>query len=969
MRTLSFLLGVLFVCFPFPKLYGQSCSDANLWIQKAQDIDAVVADCDLYISSFERILNNCLLDKDSFDVSIGQLYYTLGGIHYFCVDDQNAIANFQKSLKARLNTNNINHGDVGRSYWMLGNSYSYLEKNDLAIEFLTKATTHLEQADTAIKLEYLPSSYGSLGEMYESTGDYYKALFYLDKAEQSISQAEVLERIRFKKIKGHLYGDLRKYDEALQEYQTCVKLLEKKGINNDLDIFAYAGYLSDIGYVQTLKGNYSSAQKSFDKAISYYETKASADTLNSIITYINLAHLQYEMGQFSKLETTTTKALNLANKRFLNRYHPRISELFYRRAKAYFKQKKYEDALENIQSSVQSLVPSFRPQSLSENPIITKQTIGDAIRLRQTLALKAQVYQQKYEEELSQADLMSAYRSYQTLDTLITQTRQSFQSVNSKYFLQESIIPIYEQAINTSLDLYNLTKNQNYRNAAYRFMARNKAIILLEGLQDQQVKFATIPADLLQKELDLKKRFKELELTIYQAQQEDKTKELKQLQDSLFITRRAYDKLIQSFERDYPKYFQHKHDYYAEANIQNIQNQLATDQAVIEFFVGEKTFFVSVISNNEFEIYTTRLPDEFRDVSNKFIKMTRGEGVEEEAFSQLSYQLYQFLFEPILKKLNNSIKRLVIIPDDILLHMPFEALLTSNYAIGKNDWNAPDIPYLLRKYAISQVYANSLLFNKKAQKEISKAEKIFGGFGIEYYDFTKKRDSIQLDSITEKRISGRLLHSDDEVLGIQEIYGGDVFVNRAATKQRFMEMGEKYDLLHFATHGFADEKLPLNSALVFAKLPNARDHMLRANEVYGMKFNSSLAYLSACQTNYGPLQKGEGMRSISRAFAYAGCPSLVASLWSITDKSSKEIAIQFYQNLKLGQTKDVALQKAKLNYLGNIVDVNKALPHLWAQTIIIGDAQAITRSGSSNAIMWIVGIGLVLLLLGIRKST
>lgn len=66
----------------------------------------------------------------------------------------------------------------------------------------------------------------------------------------------------------------------------------------------------------------------------------------------------------------------------------------------------------------------------------------------------------------------------------------------------------------------------------------------------------------------------------------------------------------------------------------------------------------------------------------------------------------------------------------------------------------------------------------------------------------------------------------------------------------------------------------------------------------------------------------EGLVSMKHAFTTAGIPAIVASLWDVPDKATKEIMISFYENLQRGQDKAVALQQAKSTYLKNSKDKN-----------------------------------------------
>ena len=141
-------------------------------------------------------------------------------------------------------------------------------------------------------------------------------------------------------------------------------------------------------------------------------------------------------------------------------------------------------------------------------------------------------------------------------------------------------------------------------------------------------------------------------------------------------------------------------------------------------------------------------------------------------------------------------------------------------------------------------------------------------------------------------------------------------------------------------HGAIDEKNPLNSGLIFSKKDSTDNNYLSGYDLYAMQLRTGLAVLSACNTGNGELRRGEGVMSLARAFAFAGCPSTVMSLWSIPDESTSKVMLSFYKNLKNGDSKDVALQKAKLEYLQNCPP-QYSLPNYWGATVIIGNVEAL----------------------------
>jgi CHAT domain-containing protein len=88
--------------------------------------------------------------------------------------------------------------------------------------------------------------------------------------------------------------------------------------------------------------------------------------------------------------------------------------------------------------------------------------------------------------------------------------------------------------------------------------------------------------------------------------------------------------------------------------------------------------------------------------------------------------------------------------------------------------------------------------------------------------------------------------------------------------------------------------------------------------------------------------RGEGVMSLARGFMYAGCPSVVMSLWPIDDKSTSLLMNNFYKNLLKRQSKDGALRQAKLEFLKNADEV-KANPFYWSGMIFIGNTEPIPQ--------------------------
>ena len=93
----------------------------------------------------------------------------------------------------------------------------------------------------------------------------------------------------------------------------------------------------------------------------------------------------------------------------------------------------------------------------------------------------------------------------------------------------------------------------------------------------------------------------------------------------------------------------------------------------------------------------------------------------------------------------------------------------------------------------------------------------------------------------------------------------------------------------------------------------------------------------------------------------AGSASALMSLWSIDDCMTSVFMKHYYENLRDGQSKNQALQKAKIHYL-QTVSKDKQHPYYWAAFITYGDMNALDFNQSFPS-GYILGLGLLLLIM------
>ena len=120
-----------------------------------------------------------------------------------------------------------------------------------------------------------------------------------------------------------------------------------------------------------------------------------------------------------------------------------------------------------------------------------------------------------------------------------------------------------------------------------------------------------------------------------------------------------------------------------------------------------------------------------------------------------------------------------------------------------------------------------------------------------------------------------------------------------------------YRVIHIATHGLLDAQRPQFTGVVLSLVGNkTTDGFLRTDEIFNLRMSPSLVMLSACETGLGKEKRGEGVIGLTRAFMYAGAPTVGVTLWSVADKSTAELMTDFYRRF-LSSDKPAAASKAQ----------------------------------------------------------
>ena len=293
--------------------------------------------------------------------------------------------------------------------------------------------------------------------------------------------------------------------------------------------------------------------------------------------------------------------------------------------------------------------------------------------------------------------------------------------------------------------------------------------------------------------------------------------------------------------------------------------------------------------------------------------------------------LYEMLIAPAEDRISRS-RRLLILPDGPLHTLPWASLLRRR-----------DHRYLVEILPLHVGVSIAVYDQIRAGRPTASADPAIrlAAFGDPKYPRSGERSDEARPVVRGGERLEPLPASRKEVEAIASLYAprSVAYLGADATEERAKSIGVDIPIIHFATHAIINERVPLDSALVFT-IPEhpaeGQDNgFLQAWEIFEqMRLNAELVTLSACDSGLGKEMGGEGLIGLTRAFQYAGARSVLASLWKVEDEATAELMKRFYTYLKAGKTKDEALRSAQIDLIHSRDYSN---PRDWAAFEVNGD--------------------------------
>jgi CHAT domain-containing protein/tetratricopeptide (TPR) repeat protein len=364
-------------------------------------------------------------------------------------------------------------------------------------------------------------------------------------------------------------------------------------------------------------------------------------------------------------------------------------------------------------------------------------------------------------------------------------------------------------------------------------------------------------------------------------------------------------------------------------NAEQIQALLPEDTVILEYYLGKEIALAFAITQNRVvskilplnSVQITRRVERFRQRVNTSLNT-----LQFQSFQEVSSDLYKGLIAPVESELEGK-TRICIVPHGILHHLPFSALIVTPDNREDIEFSPPE--FLIQKYMLFYSPSASVL-QYACNKNPHQMESILA-FGNPKYP-----EGWQT-----------LKESEAEAEEIAKQFNREPLIGEEAKEQIAKRDSSNVDVLHFATHGVLNQQFPLESKILLSK-GDEEDGNLTVAEVFNLDLHAYLVALSACETgkaqsyiSKGKFPAGDDLVGLSRAFIYAGTPSVIATLWQVNDKSTRLLMEQFYKELKdmkpSERDKAKALQNAQIALLHSVEGSQYRHPFFWAPFILVGD--------------------------------
>ncbi len=797
---------------------------------------------------------------------------------------------------------------------------------------LKAAQQHYEEALRIIQLQEdlepmaMADLYSKMGVIIWKNGGYAEAIRYYGQAQSIYEQQPELPLAKLASVYTNMakvFTSKKDFDQALHFHQQSLALNEQAD-----NAYGIAENYSDLGLVASKMEDWPLAKSYFEQALAQ-RTEATDFRSDMATDHINLANAYLALKDFFPAMTHAEVAAAM-QRAILGKRNPQRAYTLITKARIAQARDRIDRALDLAHKSLIANHETFKENKQSLLPSLEGYFRYDY--MLESLLLKAELLKASAVKYDRPEDLDLAQVQYRHALDLLDKVRRELTSREDQITLVENVHRTVAAAMDGYLTLYEQTGELSWLTEAFYCSEKSKASVLQAAIIANEAQyFSGIPPELPEQEAQL-----QADIGYYKRQMATAPDSLqrREMRAKLFASQEAYNQLLDNYREQYPEYYELRHQQEL-PTLSEVQQALQPDQTILSYFTTETSVYRFEISQSKVVLTTSPLPARFaRDIRglNKGIIHQL-----DEVYLKKAQQLGELLLPT---RQAEEQEELIIVPDGILLRVPFEVLLTDTVDIAAPNYQT--LPYLIQDYQLQ--YSPSVsLFHQAQTDTLSKSEQSTNGL-LAYAPVFPGSSAIQAATrgtpFAGERITP-LPETEREVSQLANLFEENDRQTQTSLHQSASEHSLKesdlgqYRFLHVATHGFVNEAEPdLSGLLLYPDSTAGEDGLLAVGEVYNLRLNTDLVTLSACETGIGQIANGEGVLGFTRAFLYAGAERVLVSLWQVQDAATAELMLAFYERVLQTSAPDYSsqLQQAKMQL---IESGSYSHPYYWSPFVLI----------------------------------
>jgi len=861
------------------------------------------------------------LAKDSIDDIYAKARTNLGLSYYYSGQLEQARENLELAVATREELFGPSTPILLKTLVNLSAIYIDMGMYERALSVSARGIQMAEEYPDVTEINSLVNLHFNTGVSYMNIFDFNRAKRNFELAYSLISRTEssvIADIIRSYISLAACNFELNNIEESEYYFNRALALVDSTHFKERLLYSLYDNYSRLLSEIEDIEG----ARKYLLMAVDEAEKAYGANSRDHIIQLLNYAYfLLQKTDDYAEVDKVVNQALLYAGN---NEHDRRVKgEAYLYHARLMYETGRNTEALESINL-----------------------LIGDSLIMSSRIRTAAYLYKSRILMHMPEAEndvniLKEALSAAGKTIALIEDARIRIKEYESSSSVAGNFFEAYDLSLKILNKLFELTGDISYAESAFTISEKSRAAGLLLATRNNRTMNYHLPPDLAGLERQLMADLRDYNEVIYnESAKQDPDYELINHYRQLSIkTGSRHDSLIQIFEKDYPRYYNLRHNT-SVSSIEEVRSRIGKKGNFIEYYLADSMLYIFLVNKRVFELKTVSGGDSLRGMMMDFRNIltepsiVRGSASQYRQFVSLSSELYNRLVLPVKDYLSSN--RLIISADDILSYIPFEALISE--WPGYDGVNYRELSYLLKEYNIVYEYSATLLSEKLSSRRsirnhtLAFAPEYSGNLDVNELMMTRQsfRDSL-----------GNIPGAREEAIYINKLLGGELFIDDRATESAFKNNILKGDIIHLSMHTLLNDREPMYSKMIFdMEADTIEDGMLNTFEVYNIPFRSKMVFLSSCNTGSGFLQSGEGVMSLARGFFYSGSPSVIMSLWEVDDLSGSNMVKSFYSYLKKGNTKSRSLREARMDYLSK-ADQMRSHPYFWSTMVIMGNDDAV----------------------------